>query len=254
MPYLPDKWIHRLESLSQFLIIWSMITLALETEPEMVTYKPYFDLSEFLIITFFTGEYIVRIIYTENKWKYVFSIEGLIDLVAILPSIIAFGTSDMRTLRACRLLRILRIGKLYRYHQALHALFSAFKDVKDEIVVSMGIGILILYFSSLGIYHLEYAAQPETFGSISKCLWWSIISLTTVGYGDAAPITLGGRVLTAAILPFGIGIIGLPGPLIAMAMVKRHFQEKKAAQEKNISNELGLCTCDDAFGVDSMRI
>lgn len=239
MPNFSDNWIKRFSSLSQFLIIWSMITLALETEPEMAVYKPFFDLSELLIITFFTGEYIVRIIWAENKWKYIFSAEGLIDLIAILPSLIAFGSTDLRTLRACRLLRILRIGKLYRYHQALHSLFSAFKDVRDEIVVSLGIGLLILYFSSLGIYHLESSVQPEAFGSISKCVWWSIVTLTTVGYGDATPITIGGRFLTGLILPLGIGIIGLPGPLIAMAMVKRHFQEK---QDKNPANKQELCS------------
>ncbi|MCK4715643.1 MAG: ion transporter [Candidatus Marinimicrobia bacterium] len=210
----------------QLLIVYSIITFSIETLPDLsVAFQRFFQLSEIIVVIIFSLEYLLRIVVTDRKIKYMFSFYGVIDLLAILPFYIAKGI-DLRALRIFRLFRITRIFKLMKYSIAIETFRIAFKEIKEELVIFLFMTLLMFYISAVGIYFFENAAQPEQFKSIFHSMWWSIATLTTVGYGDVYPITTGGKIFTFFILIIGLGIVAIPAGLIASALTKV-IREKK---------------------------
>jgi voltage-gated potassium channel len=113
-----------------------------------------------------------------------------------------------------RAFRLLRLFKLFRYNKAIHRYKRAFVIAKDELVLFGSTAAIVLYLSSVGIYYFENEAQPEVFASVFHGLWWSVATLTTVGYGDIYPVTAGGKIFTFIVLCIGLGIVAaLPGLL-----------------------------------------
>ena len=127
---------------------------------------------------------------------------------------------DLRFLRAFRVFRIFRALKLIRYNKALNRFNVAFKIVKEELVLFFIVILIMLFIVSAGIYSFENEAQPEIFKSVFHSGWWSIVTLTTVGYGDVYPITLGGKVFTFFVLMIGIGVVAVPAGLVGTALSK----------------------------------
>ena len=168
------------------------------------------------VTTLFVTEYVLRIATAEHRWKYVVSFYGIVDLAAILPTLLGL---DLRALRAIRLIRLLRVLKITRAH-ALSRFGRALWSVRDEGLIFLLSTVLVLYLAAAGIYYFEHEAQPEAFGSIPESLWWAVASLTTVGYGDTYPITVGGRLFTALVLLCGMGIVAVPAGLVATALTK----------------------------------
>ena len=111
-----------------------------------------------------------------------------------------------------------RVLKLVRYNKAINDFTRAIKSVKEQIFLFLFITCILIYFSAVGIYYFEHEAQPEHFASVFDSLWWAIITLTTVGYGDVYPITVGGRVFTCCILMIGLGIVAIPTGIISSAL------------------------------------
>lgn len=204
----------------QFLIIVSLLSFTIETIPNL-SKETIFWLSviEILCVAIFTIEYVLRIVVADNKFKFIFSFYGLIDLFAILPFYISSGI-DLRSIRIFRLFRLFRAFKLFRYSKALQRLKNAFVSVKAELVLFVIATLFLLYVSSVGIYYFENETQPENFASIFHCLWWAVATLTTVGYGDVYPVTIGGKIFTSLIVLIGIGIVAVPTGLIASALTK----------------------------------
>ncbi|MEO8773509.1 MAG: ion transporter [Gelidibacter sp.] len=204
--------------LIQVLILISVVTFSMETmpdlEPQTRTMLRYIEIISVLI---FTIEYFLRIYVAERKFKFVFSFFGIIDFLAILPFYLAIGV-DLRSLRALRFLRLFRILKLVRYNKAMNQFSRAIKSAKEQILLFIFITLILIYFAAVGIYYFENKAQPEHFSSIFDSLWWAIITLTTVGYGDVYPITVGGKVFTFFILMIGLGIVAIPTGIISSAL------------------------------------
>ncbi|WMI67090.1 ion transporter [Aestuariibaculum sp. YM273] len=204
----------------QLLILISIIIFSIETIPDLNPHTRkvlhYIDL---IIVIIFTIEYILRIYLARHKLRFVFSLLGLIDLMAILPFYISIGV-DLRALRALRFLSIFRIFKLIRYNRAIHHFVRAIRSAKEEILLFIFVTLILIFFSAVGIYYFEHEAQPEYFSSVFESLWWAVITLTTVGYGDVYPITVGGRVFTFFILMIGLGIIAIPTAIISSALTK----------------------------------
>lgn len=204
----------------QFLIIVSLISFSIETIPGLSkTTTQVLKFIEVATIFVFTLEYLCRLYVADNKLRFIFSFYGIIDLMAILPFYIARGI-DLRSIRIVRLLRLFRILKMARYGQAIQRLKYAFLTIKEELVLFLIATIFLLYISSVGIYYFENNAQPEQFKSIFHCLWWAIVTLTTVGYGDVYPITTGGKIFTSIIALIGIGVVAVPTGLVASALTK----------------------------------
>lgn len=204
----------------QFLILLSIVTFSMETIPDLKPQtRAILESIEIVCVIVFTVEYILRIYVADNKARFIFGFFGIIDLVAILPFYLSFGI-DLRSLRALRFLRIFRILKLVRYNSAMIQFTRAIKIVKEQILLFLFTTVILIYFSAVGIYYFENEAQPEHFSSIFDSLWWAIITLTTVGYGDVYPITVGGKVFTFFILMIGLGIVAIPTGIISSALTK----------------------------------
>jgi voltage-gated potassium channel len=202
----------------QFLIILSVITFSIETLPDL---KPQtrviLNSIETFCVIIFTFEYLARIYVADSKPKFIFSFFGIIDLLAILPFYLSFGI-DLRSLRLLRMFRLFRLFKMMRYNKAMKHFAEAMIVAKEQIILFMIITLMLIYFAAVGIYYFENQAQPEHFSSIFDSLWWSIVTLTTVGYGDVYPITIGGRIFTFFILLIGLGIVAIPTGIISSSL------------------------------------
>ncbi len=207
------------------LIGYAIAVLAYETEPGLgENTRQFLWGSEVVVTVPFTLEYGTRCYLAERKRDYLFSFYGLIDFVAVLPFYLAlvFGAevAVLRALRAFRLLRIFRLLKLFRYTRAADRLLRALSECKEEFILFFFMTLILLFISAAGIYYFEHPGQPEDFSSVLHSLWWAVVTLTTVGYGDVYPITLGGRIFTFIILLIGLGVVAAPAGLIASALSK----------------------------------
>jgi voltage-gated potassium channel len=223
----------RLFSVSiQVLIIISIIAYSFGTLPNLspfwVRTLSIIDITCYVI---FTIEYFSRIFISQNRLKYIFSFYGIIDLLAILPFLFA-RQFDLRAIRALRIFRIISALKISKYNDALRRFAIALKIIKPELILFFILTSIFLFLSAAGIYYFENEAQPDQFASIFHSLWWAIITLTTVGYGDIYPITFGGRAFTFFILLIGLGVITVPTGLIASALsTARNIQLEESNNE-----------------------
>jgi voltage-gated potassium channel len=204
----------------QILIVLSLICFTVETIPGLNsdTYK-LLNTLEIIFVAIFTLEYVARIYLAKKKLKFIFSFFGLIDLIAILPFYLSLGF-DLRTVRAVRFIRVFRLLKLTRYNSAVNFLRDAFRESKEELLVFSFLASALLYLTSVGIYYFEKDLQPEEFGSVPQALWWSVVTLTSVGYGDVTPISTAGKIFTSIILFLGIGLISVPSAIMVSAFSK----------------------------------
>lgn len=202
----------------QILIFISLVSFSIETLPEISdASQQVLTIIQTITVIIFTIEYILRILVADSKFGYIFSFFGIIDILAIIPFYITTGI-DLRSIRALRLVRALRMLKLIRYNQAIQRFHRALIISKEEMVLFFAVTAILLYVSAVGIYCFENEAQPEAFASIFHSLWWSVATLTTVGYGDVYPVTVGGRLFTFLVLMIGLGIIAVPAGLVASAL------------------------------------
>jgi len=205
---------------NQTLIVLSLISLTIGSLPSLSPIaRSILTLFDLFALVCFTLEYALRVFISTPRRSYVLSFFGIIDLLAILPYFLAWGM-DLRSVRSFRLLRMIRFLKLARYNAAVRRLRTAMLLAREEIVLFLGATAVMLYVASVGIHQFEREAQPETFGSVFQCLWWAMVTLTTVGYGDAVPITTGGRVFTLLVLLTGVGIVSVPAGLVASALTQ----------------------------------
>jgi len=218
------------------LIVTNVIAIILESEPSLhdVYHKFFLDF-EIISVAIFTVEYIMRVWCCTadiahgyehpfyGRIKYILSPLAIIDFLAFAPFYIgAFVVVDLRILRIFRLLRLL---KLTRYSPALNIIWAVIVTQRRALTAALLIMGTTLIFSASIVYVCEHKVQPETFGSIPKAMWWSIATLTTVGYGDAIPMTPIGRVFGAITMILGIGMLALPTGVIATGFateIKKH--------------------------------
>tara|TARA_B100000767_G_scaffold51881_1_gene47376 strand:- start:2009 stop:2740 length:732 start_codon:yes stop_codon:yes gene_type:complete len=220
------------DNIIQFLILLSLVAFSIETlpnnSPEIIKFLYEFEV---FCISIFSIEYLLRIIVSKKPFSYIFSFYGLIDFLAVIPYYLS--SIDLRFLRAFRIFRIFRAFKLNKYNKALNRFQIAYRIVKEELMLFMVVIVILLFIVSAGIYFFENQAQPEVFKSIFHSSWWSIVTLTTVGYGDVYPITLGGKIFTFFVLIIGVGVVTVPAGLVATSLSKaREIQEEE--QKNNL--------------------
>ncbi len=146
-------------------------------------------------------------------------------MLAILPFYVASGI-DLRSIRAFRFLRLFRAFKIVRYSKAIQRFHRAFIIAREELVLFIIVTLMLLYFAAVGIYYFENEAQPDKFASVFHSLWWSVATLTTVGYGDIYPVTVGGKIFTFVVLLIGLGIVSISAGLVASALSKARAMEE----------------------------
>ena len=219
------------------LILFSTVCFSLETLPNLRPLtREFLYYSEVIVVAIFTAEYLYRIAVSQNRLKFIFSFYGLVDLIAILPFYLATAV-DLRTLRLLRLLRLARLLKLVRYHKAIARLGKAFVLARDELIIFTLGTLIFLYLAAVGIYYFEHTVQPDKFRSIFDSLWWAVTSLTTVGYGDIYPVTVGGRVFSFIMLMLGLGLVAMPTGIMASALTSIRRQQVAEDDARNIAKQ-----------------
>ncbi len=207
------------------IIFVSLVSFAVQTLPDLSeSAQRALGISETVIIAVFTIEYLLRLFVADRKRKFVFSFYGIIDFLATFPYYLP-GAVDLR------FLRVLRVFKLFRYSKALDRYKIAIYSIGHELLLFIMIALFLLFIAAAGIYYFENSAQPELFSSIFSSFWWAIITLTTVGYGDMYPITIGGRIFTFVLLLVALGIFAVPVGLIASALTKTSTKDDKEGKE-----------------------
>lgn len=213
-------------------ILTSIIFVMLESISEFdLRYHRFLNTAEWVITILFTLEYLARIISVKRPWKYIFSFYGIIDFLATIPkylSLIFVGTQVFIALRAFRLLRIFRILKLARYLGASNMLASSLKASKAKILVFLYTVLIVCIIFGTLMYLIE--GESSGFTSIPVSIYWCIVTLTTVGFGDIAPVTPLGQFIASIIMIMGYGIIAVPTGIVTaeFASQNKGFQETPA--------------------------
>ena len=208
------------------LIIISVVSFSIDTLPDIrPTTRTILWYIEAFTIVVFVIEYVYRVYRAERKREFIFSFYGVIDLLAILPYFIA-PFLDLRAIRLLRFIRFLRILKLARYNKAIYRFSKAIFIAKEEIVISMLGSTVLIYLSAVGVYYFEHSVQPDVFRSVFDALWWSVVTFTTVGYGDTYPVTVGGRLFTMVILFLGLGLVAGVTGIFSSALYKTREEEE----------------------------
>lgn len=224
------------------MIIAAVFAAIVETDAAVIAgNETLFQRLEWTFGAAFLVEYMARVWASGENPKYGDSLSGrlrymrspaaVIDLVALLASLLPFTGHQPFLLRLFRLLRIVRIARLGRFSLAMQGVLEALAERRYELLVSVMIAAMLILAAATLLYFAEGAAQPQAFGSIPRAMWWSVVTLTTVGYGDTAPVTPIGRVLAALTCIGGIGLIAMPTGILAAAFsdAMRRKSEGEAA-------------------------
>lgn len=203
-------------------IVASIILVMLESVKSLdAKYHTFFDISEWVITILFTLEYIARIVSVRRPSRYIFSFYGIIDLLSTIPkylSLVIGGAHALVALRGLRLLRIFRILKLVRFVGATNTLGKALIASRFKIFVFISSVLVICIIVGTLMYLIE--GDESGFTNIPISIYWSIVTLTTVGYGDIAPQSPFGQFLASIVMILGYGIIAIPTGIVSVEMAK----------------------------------
>jgi voltage-gated potassium channel len=238
---LNDITSHIFDGLILSLIFLNVAAVILESvEAFEQRFHLAFEVFEIFSVVVFTLEYLARVWSCVESPRYAKPMRGrlryffhpltLIDLLAILPFYLSFLPVDLRVLRMLRLLRIFRLAKLTRYSTSIRLFGRVFKDKKEELLLTCMLMLgLIVIVSSL-MYFAEHDAQPDKFPDIPSTMWWSVVTLTTVGYGDIYPVTTIGKIFAGISAVLGIGMFALPTGILGASFVEE-IQKQKAGRK-----------------------
>ena len=250
------------------LIIVNVLAIVLESLPSLYdAYEKTFFRLEIVSCAIFIIEYILRVWacvedpntiedesgkqITNGKRRINFMLKPLaiIDFLAFVPVFLQllFPGVDLRFLRA---LRLLRVFKLTRYFQSFEMILEVLHDEWRSLAGTMFIMLVILVISACGLYYIERDIQPDKFGSIPEAMWWAIAALTTVGYGDAYPITPVGKIIGSIVTLLGIGMVALPSGILASSFSER-MRQRRVSMQSEIDQALedGLITQDEELSL-----
>jgi voltage-gated potassium channel len=222
------------------LILSSVTVVILDSEPSIN--KKYHDILhvlEWIFTALFTVEYILRLWLSSRKWGYVTSFYGVVDLLAIIPSYLSLfllNTQFLVVIRGLRLLRVVRILKLGRYVKEAETLKSALRSSRAKIQLFVGSVLTIVLIAGTLMFIVE--GPTSGFTSIPMAMYWAIVTLTTVGYGDITPVTALGKFISAVIMLLGYAIIAVPTGIVSseLTQVKRDQADGKKKKCETCSN------------------
>jgi voltage-gated potassium channel len=235
------------------LIFLSIVSVILETEESLSShFNSIFLGIEYITVLIFSVDYILHLWVCTidsryrspilGRLKYACTPMAMIDLLSILPFYIPASGLDFRIIRAVRLARFFRILKLGHYSQSMRTLGRVLKSKKEELLITLFAGIVVLFISSSVMYYIERDAQPDKFNSILSTMWWGVATLTTVGYGDIYPITALGKIVGSLISITGIGLFVLPAGILASGF--------SSELQKNVNKSVVCPHCGKDINID----
>lgn len=205
------------------LIFISIILVMIESVPSLLKeYSRHLYIAEWVITILFTIEFIMRLIVVKKPWKYMTSFYGVVDLLSILPTYISIffpHSQFLIVIRALRLMRVFRIFKLTRFVRESMTIVLALKASARRIMVFLSFIVLLSIILGALIYVVE-SPENESFSSIPQSVYWSIVTITTVGYGDISPVTPLGKLIASLIMLLGYAIIAVPTGIVTVELSK----------------------------------
>lgn len=212
------------------LIAVNVVAVVLATVDDLYrSYQSLFYGIEVVSVAIFGVEYLGRVWSATERPGYSNPVTGrlrfalqpmlVVDLLAILPFFLGTFLVDLRFLRALRLVRFFRLFKMARYSAAMRRLGLVIRRKREDLTIAISATLILVVVASSMMYFVEQEAQPEAFSSIPAALWWGVVTLTTVGYGDVYPVTPVGKVLGAVIAILGVGLVALPASILASGFV-----------------------------------
>ncbi|MCF0206940.1 MAG: ion transporter, partial [Bacteroidales bacterium] len=213
------------------MIAASILVLMIESVGVTRPFKVVFIVFEYIFTAFFTFEYLARLYCSPKPLKYVFSFYGIVDLLSTLPvyiSIFFSGARYLLAIRAFRLIRIFRIFKLFNFLQEGQFLLLALRDSFRKIVVFFLFVLILVISIGTVMYMIEGAQEDSAFNNIFTSIYWAIVTMTTVGYGDITPTTPFGRFLSAFVMLLGYTIIAVPTGIVSATMTKNIKKQQQS--------------------------
>lgn len=241
-----DVWVKLVDGALIALIVLNILAVILESVPTLsISHGPVFHAFDLFSVGVFTVEYVLRVWtavelndhrFKHPVWgrlRYMTTPLAIVDLLAVLPFFLGYFVEfDLRTLRV---LRLLRIFKLTRYSSAMHMLVAVLRQESRAVGAILFIMIVAMVFMGSLMYLIEHPAQPHVFPDIPTSLWWAVVTLTTLGYGDVTPITPLGRMLGGVVAVAGVAMVALPSGILASGFseqlrIRREEYSEKAAK------------------------
>lgn len=228
------------------MILLNVAVVILETvEPLYIAYETFFSAIDLVCVIVFSIEYSLRVWCcvkdprfdspVRGRIRYMLTPYALVDLVALTPFYLPLIIPvEFRLLRMLRLLRIFRVLRLGRYSSAFETFATVLRAKKEELVITVVMALIVLVIASSGMYLVEREAQPETFASIPDAMWWAVVTLATVGYGDTYPITALGKILAGIVALSAIGLFALPAGIVASGFAESVGKNCKTPADKTL--------------------
>ena len=243
-------------------IVLNIAVLILDTFDQLSAYDGVFRTVEIVTILIFCVEYALRIwtadlLYPEEKkksraiLKFIFSFDGLVDLLTILPFFFLSGMGAVRFLRVARIFHLFRINTQYESFQVIT---SVLKEKRNAILYSVFIIVVLILASSLTMYSVEHAAQPEVFKNAFSGIWWSVSTVFTVGYGDIYPVTVLGRVMGVIITFLGVGAVAIPTGILSAGFVEHYSRLQRSVEAAEYKNSSAVILADKASPYAGRRV
>lgn len=225
-------------------IILNITAMTLETFDTLSPAKPVFEIIELVTVAVFCVEYVLRLwtadlLYPDSgkagsRIRFLFSYDGIIDLLTILPFYFLSGFIVFRMLRVVRIFRLFKINAQY---DSFNVITAVLREKRNQIISSVFIILILMLASSIGMYSAEHNAQPEAFKNAFSGIWWSISTLMTVGYGDIYPITVVGKIMAIFTAFLGVGVVAIPTGIISAGFVEQYKKDEHSdSQYKDLAH------------------
>ncbi len=236
-------------------IILNILAMTLSTFDTLAPAGPLFETIELVTVVVFSIEYILRIWTADllypgrsaigSRIRFLFSYDGVIDLLTIMPFYFLSGFIVFRMLRVVRIFRLFKINSQL---DSFNIITSVLKEKRNQIISSVFIILILMLASSIGMYSAEHAAQPEVFENAFSGIWWSISTLMTVGYGDIYPITVVGKIMAIFTALLGVGVVAIPTGIISAGFVEQYQKSEHSDRKYRDLSRIGELLADKESG------
>lgn len=242
-------------------IMTNIAAMLLDTFNELSAFSRVFEVIELITVIVFCIEYILRmwtadLLYPErgavgSRIRFLFSWDGIVDLLTILPFYFLSGFIVFRMLRVVRIFRLFRINAQY---DSFNVITNVLKEKRNQIISSVFIILILMLASSIGMYSAEHAVQPDKFDNAFSGMWWSISTLLTVGYGDIYPITVVGKIMAIVIALLGVGVVAIPTGIISAGFVEQYSKNEHSDSRFEDVSKIGEILADQECGLTGLTV